>query len=238
MAVDFFVKVPVDRIVEKRVEVPVDRIVKVRVPVEKIVEKRVEVPVEKIVKVRVPVEKIVEKRVEVPVDRVVEKLVEAPQQCYPPCLYPIRFVADMGYLRLSDPADYGFGRIGAEYALNQRLSFLGMIGGAAKFDGSDGEDAWLIDLMVQYNVLFLRVADVWNPVFLGFGLGGWMSSDGDDDIASEDSDVDIIAQIGAQIFGHPDGFNTSIFLEARSGVDELDSLSQYGRFGVGLRFRF
>jgi predicted flap endonuclease-1-like 5' DNA nuclease len=51
---------PVEKIVEKRVEIPVDRIV------EKIVEKRVEVPVEK----------IVEKRIEVPVDRIVEKIVE------------------------------------------------------------------------------------------------------------------------------------------------------------------
>ncbi len=60
---------PVERIVEKRVEVPVEKIVEriVEVPVEKIVEKLVEVPVEKIVekRVEVPVEKIVEKRVEV-----------------------------------------------------------------------------------------------------------------------------------------------------------------------------
>lgn len=73
---------PVEKIVEKRVEVPVEKIVekiiekRVEVPVEKIVEKivekRVEVPVEKIV------EKIVEKRVEVPVEKVVEKIVEVP----------------------------------------------------------------------------------------------------------------------------------------------------------------
>jgi len=47
-------------------------------PVEKIVEKRVEVPVEKIVekRVEVPVEKIVEKIVEVPVEKIVEKIIE------------------------------------------------------------------------------------------------------------------------------------------------------------------
>ena len=71
---------PVEKIVEKRVEVPVEKIVekRVEVPVEKIVEKRVEVPVEKIVekRVEVPVEKIVEKRVEVPVEKIVEKIVE------------------------------------------------------------------------------------------------------------------------------------------------------------------
>ncbi len=188
---------------------------------------------------------IVEKIVEVPgperivpgPERIVEKMVEAPPQCCPPCVYPVRFVADMGYLRLSDPADFGFGRIGVEYAFNQRLSFLGMIGGAAKADGTDGDDAWLVDFMLQYNLFFLQVGDAWNPVFLGFGLGGWMSN-GDDDIDSEDSDIDIIAQVGAQIFGHPDSFNTSVFFEARSGIDETDKLSQYGRFGAGLRFRF
>ena len=171
------------------------------------------------------------------VEKVVEKIVEGPAPCCPECVYPIRFVADMGYLRLSDPADFGFGRIGVEYAFNQRLSFLGMIGGAAKADGTDGDDAWLIDFMLQYNIFFMQVADTWNPVFLGFGLGGWMSN-GDDDIDSEDSDIDIIAQIGTQIYGHPDSFNTSVFFEARSGIDEFDDLSMYGRFGAGLRFRF
>ncbi len=170
-------------------------------------------------------------------DRIVEKLVEAPEKCCPPCIYPIRYVADAGYLRLSDPADFGFGRIGVEYAFNQRLSFLGMIGGATKVDGNDGDDAWLVDFMLQYNMFFMRMGDAWNPVFVGFGLGGWMS-DGDDDIDSEDSDIDIIAQVGAQLFGHPDRFNTSIFFEARSGIDETDKLSEYGRFGAGLRFRF
>ncbi|WP_446011503.1 IMCp domain-containing protein [Candidatus Electrothrix sp.] len=224
-----------ERIVEKVVEVPgPERIVEKTVPgPERIVEKVVEVPVEKIVKVPGP-----ERIVKVPgPERIVEKVVEAPPQCCPPCIYPIRYVADAGYLRLSDPADFGFGRIGVEYAFNQRLSFLGMIGGATKADGSDGDDAWLVDLMVQYNLAFMKMGEAWNPIFLGFGLGGWMS-DGDDDIDSEDSDIDIIAQVGAQLFGHPDHFNTSVFLEARSGIDEIDSLSEYGRFGAGLRFRF
>jgi len=65
-------EVPVEKIVEKVVEVPVEKIVEVPVEVEKIVEKevKVEVPVE--------VEKIVEKEVvkEVPVEMVVEKVVE------------------------------------------------------------------------------------------------------------------------------------------------------------------
>jgi len=222
-----------ERIVEVKVPGP-ERVVEVPGP-ERVVEVKVPGP-ERVVEVKVPGP---ERIVKVPGPTVVKEVVKevpGPAPCCPECIYPLRFVADMGYLRLSDPADYGFGRIGAEYALNQRLSFLGMIGGATKSDGNDGEDAWLIDLMVQYNLFFLRVGDTWNPVFLGFGLGGWMS-DGDDDIDSEDSDVDIIAQIGAQIFNYQE-FNTSLFFEARSGIDETDDLSKYGRFGVGLRFRF
>lgn len=60
-----YVKVPVEKIVEKEV-------VK-EVPVEKVVTKTVEVPVEKVVIVEKPVEKIVEKKVEVPVEKVVVK---------------------------------------------------------------------------------------------------------------------------------------------------------------------
>ncbi|MCI5148011.1 MAG: hypothetical protein D3916_01140 [Candidatus Electrothrix sp. MAN1_4] len=237
------IKEPVEVI--KEVEVPgPERIVQVPGP-----ERIVEVPgPERIVKVPGP-ERIVqvpgpERIVQVPgperVKEVIKEVkvpVEAPAPCCPECIYPIRYVADAGYLRLSDPADFGFGRIGVEYAFNQRLSFLGMLGGATKSDGSDGEDAWLIDFMLQYNLAYMQMGDAWNPIFLGFGLGGWMS-DGDDDIDSEDSDIDIIAQVGAQLFGHPDSFNTSVFLEARSGIDELGSLSKYGRFGAGLRFRF
>ena len=53
---------------EIRVEVPVEKIV------EKLVEVRVEVPVEKIV------EKTIEQRVEVPVEKIVEKTIEVPTQ--------------------------------------------------------------------------------------------------------------------------------------------------------------
>jgi hypothetical protein len=75
--------VPVEKIVEKRIEIPVEKIVtvekRVEIPVDRIVEKRVEVKVDKIIekRVEVPVERIVEKRIEVPVDRVVhvEKIV-------------------------------------------------------------------------------------------------------------------------------------------------------------------
>ncbi|MCI5225944.1 MAG: hypothetical protein D3918_04595 [Candidatus Electrothrix sp. AX2] len=208
---------------QRIVEVPgPQRIVEVPGP-----QRIVEVPgPERIVRVPGP-ERIV--KVKVPVG--------TSPQCCPSCVYPIRYVVDAGYLRMSDPANFGFGRIGVEYAFNQRLSFLGMIGGAIKADGSDGDDAWLLDFMLQYNMFFMRIKDKWNPVFFGFGLGGWMS-DGDDNIESEDSDIDIIAQVGTQIFGDPESFNTSLFLEARSGIDEMNKVSEYGRFGIGVRLRF
>ena len=68
-------EVPVEKVVEKVVEVPVEKVVEkiVEVPVEKIVEKIVKVPVEKVVVKEVPVEKIVERVVEVPVEKVVVK---------------------------------------------------------------------------------------------------------------------------------------------------------------------
>ena len=73
-------EVPVEKIVEKVVEVPVEKIVEVPVEVEKIVEKevKVEVPVEveKIVEKEVVKEVPVEKIVEVPVEKVVEKVIE------------------------------------------------------------------------------------------------------------------------------------------------------------------
>jgi len=150
---------------------------------------------------------------------------------------PLRFIGDIGYLRLSDPADFAFGRIGVEYKpytymdnAFKNVSFLAMVGAAPKVSGSDGADALLVDVFAQYN---------WSQGFDGFiglGLGGWIS-DGDDDLDSEDTDIDILANIGARVYGDPDEFNISIFLEARNAVDELDSISQYGRFGIGLRFQ-
>ncbi|MCI5225000.1 MAG: hypothetical protein D3924_20610, partial [Candidatus Electrothrix sp. AR4] len=150
---------------------------------------------------------------------------------------PFRFIADLGYLRLSDPADYAFGRVGVEFKpyadmdnAFKDISFIAMIGAAPKLDGSEGDDALLIDAFVQYN---------WSQGFDGFiglGLGGWISA-GDDEIESEDTDLDILANIGARVYGDPDDFNISLFLEARNAVDELDTYDQHGRYGIGLRFQ-
>ena len=46
------------------------------------------------------------------------------------------------------------------------------------------------------------------------------------------------ADVGYLLFGSPDRSNTSLFLEARLPVDELDDANEYGRCGLGLRFRF
>ncbi|MCI5196809.1 MAG: hypothetical protein D3919_11415 [Candidatus Electrothrix sp. AW5] len=219
----------------KRVEVPgperivpgPERIIEVPGP-ERIVEipgpERIVPGPERIVEVPVPgPERIVpgpERIVEVKVP------VKGPPLCCPSCDSPIRYVFDGGYFFLpEDKSDFAFGRIGLEYAFNQRLSFLGMVGGTT--DAENGDDIWLIDLMLQYNMYS------WNPVFFGFGLGGW-----NNDLNFQDSDIDVIAQFGFQIFGHPESFDTSLFVEARSGIDDFDNFGDEGRFGVGLRFRF
>jgi hypothetical protein len=151
--------------------------------------------------------------------------------------FGFRFVADAGYLHQSDPADYLMLRAGVEQSLSSRLSFLAMIGGAPQLSDGDGDDAFLIDFLLQYDWFRFRLGNHWSQSFVGVGLGGWITS-GDDALEGEDTDVDMIANIGARIHGQPDAFNTSLFLEVRSAVDELDDLSNYGRFGAGLRFRF
>jgi hypothetical protein len=148
----------------------------------------------------------------------------------------LRFVGDIGYLRLSDPADYLFARLGVEYSpftgsSLENISFLAMVGAAPKLSGSDGDDALLIDVIAQYN---------WSKAFDGFvglGLGAWIT-DNNNDLDSDDSDIDLITNIGARVYGKSDDFNVSVFLEARNAVDELSDISQYGRFGAGLRFQY
>lgn len=150
---------------------------------------------------------------------------------------PLRFIGDIGYLRLSDPADYLFARLGVEYSPfadtpYENLSFLALVGAAPKLSGSDGDDALLLDTFVQYN---------WSDSFDGFiglGFGVWMT-DNDSDLDSDDTDLDFLANIGAQVYSDPnDDFSISVFLEARNAIDELSDMSKYGRFGIGLRFQY
>jgi hypothetical protein len=151
--------------------------------------------------------------------------------------YGFRFVADVGYLHQSDPADYLLLRAGVEHSVSNRLSFLAMVGGAPHLDGTDGDDAILLDFLLQYDWFRFMFGNQWSQAFVGVGLGGWITS-GDDNLEAEDTDIDLIANIGARIYGRPETFNASLFLEARSGLDELDTLGEYGRFGAGLRMRF
>ncbi|WP_420208330.1 hypothetical protein [Candidatus Electronema sp. JC] len=151
--------------------------------------------------------------------------------------YGFRFVADVGYLHQSDPADYLLLRAGVEHSLSRRLSLLAMVGGAPHLDGTDGDDAILVDFLLQYDWFRFMFGNQWSQAFVGVGLGGWITS-GDDNLEAEDTDVDLIANIGARIYGRPETFNASLFFEARSGLDELDTLGEYGRFGAGLRMRF
>lgn len=140
----------------------------------------------------------------------------------------VRFLADAGYFRQIDPAHHIFGRIGLEYEINEDFSVIGLIGGAPQIEGLDGKSAFLADLLGEYK---------FSRYFIDLGFGGWIT-DGNDDLKTENSQLDLIASVGARIFGEPEDFNTSVFFEVRSAPDELGELIDYGRFGLGLRFRF
>jgi hypothetical protein len=151
--------------------------------------------------------------------------------------YSFRFVTDAGYLHQSDPGDYLLLRAGIEHSLSERLSFLAMVGGAPHISGTDGDDALLVDFLLQYDWFRFMFGNQWSSAFVGVGMGGWITS-GNDKLDAEDTDVDVIANIGARIYGQPETFNASLFFEARSAVDEFDEIANYGRFGAGLRCRF
>lgn len=137
-------------------------------------------------------------------------------------------IVDLGYYRQFDPANYLFGRVGIEYRFTEEFSILGLVGGAPQVEGIDGESAFLADVLAEYK---------FSRYFIDLGIGAWIT-DGDDDLETEDSDLDIIAAFGARVYGEEEGFNASVFLEVRSAVDEMDGLIDYGRFGLGVRFRF
>lgn len=148
----------------------------------------------------------------------------------------VRFIADVGYYRQFDPAHYLFGRVGLEYKINEQFAILGLIGGAPKIEGYDGASAFTADLLGEYSF--------GSRYYVDLGIGGWIT-DGDDssddpnfDPRAEDSQLDLVAGFGARVYGEPEDFNASLFLEVRSAFDELGQLYDYGRFGVGVRFRF
>ena len=134
---------------------------------------------------------------------------------------PGNIVADLGYMHQPDPANYVLLRLGYRYPIHERISLLGMIGFAPVFRGDDDDDSFLIDLLANYH---------YNRMFFGAGIGFWTSSDNDR--------FDLILNAGYRIYGEPNRFNVSLFLEARGAVDELNELSDYGRIGGGLRMEF
>lgn len=130
-------------------------------------------------------------------------------------------VVDAGFSRQNDPASYLFARVGYEIPLIDKLSFIGFVGGSFRIGGEDGGSAFIADAMLDYHW--------WNRLSFGLGAGYW-SGDG--------GHVDAIANLGFLLFGEPNTFNGTLFIEGRSAIDEMDKISDQGRFGLGMRFRF
>jgi hypothetical protein len=128
---------------------------------------------------------------------------------------------DVGLSRQPDPANYVFARVGYEAPLFDRLYLMGLVGGAVRWMGNDGGSAFTADALLDYHWL--------GGFSFGLGAGYWSGNDGQ---------VDLLADVGFLVAGDPNSSNTELFLEARLPFDELGNVNEYGRFGVGLRFRF
>ena len=140
----------------------------------------------------------------------------------------LRMVGDVGYYRQFDPSNYLFARGGIEYRFSEQFSVLGMLGWAPEIHGKDGASAMIADVLAEYS---------FSRYFVDFGLGGWVTN-GDDDLDAEDSGLDLIAGFGAMVYGEPEKFNASLFVEMRSALDEMGDMDEFARFGAGVRFRF
>ncbi|MCK9174150.1 MAG: hypothetical protein M0O96_02565 [Desulforhopalus sp.] len=153
----------------------------------------------------------------------------------PECMAPVtvvkrtNFIADVGAYHMFDPGNWVFGRVGLEYRFDENWSVLGLAGYAQHVQGSDGASAVLVDVLGQYRV---------DRLFFNLGVGGWLSTNDDGDGDYDDTDADLIAGMGYRIYGEPDAFNASLFVEARSAFDELGSPVDSGRVGGGVRFNF
>ncbi len=135
-------------------------------------------------------------------------------------------IVDLGYAHQFDPADYFFGRVGYEHFFTDKVSVIGAIGGFARFEGDDGGSAFIADALVNYYVT--------EKMFVGGGVGLWI---GDDDTSDDDTEVDLIANMGYQVHESAGGLKTSLFFEGRCEADELVS-SLATRLGMGVRFQF
>jgi len=132
------------------------------------------------------------------------------------------FIADVGYARQFDPGNYLFARVGYEYPLADKVYILGMIGGYGHVEGEDGESAFIADAILEYR---------WTRFFVGLG-GGYWSGDG--------GKMDVIADLGYRLSLDENSLlgKTSLFLEARTPSDKIDSIRDDGQVGLGLRFTF
>jgi hypothetical protein len=135
--------------------------------------------------------------------------------------FPWGLVVDAGYSYQFDPASYLFGRIGYEFPLFDKLGLLAMVGGSFRVWGKDGGSAFIADAILDYHW--------WNRMSFGVGAGFWSGNGGQ---------MDLIANLGFLVYEKPNSFNTTLFLEARSKIDQLNNMHDQGRFGLGVRFRF
>ncbi|MDX9897077.1 MAG: hypothetical protein RBS34_16635 [Desulfofustis sp.] len=130
-------------------------------------------------------------------------------------------VLDLGYAHQFDPANYVFGRVGYEHPLTEKITVLGMVGGFARFEGDDGDDATFVaDALLNYYFS--------DKLYMGGGVGFWSGNDGE---------VDLIVNMGYQVHETAGGMKTSLFVEGRCFADDLVS-SDASRLGAGVRFRF
>lgn len=130
-------------------------------------------------------------------------------------------VVDFGMSHQFDPASYVFGRVGYELPITERISALGLVGGFARFDGDDGDEAvFTADALMNFYFT--------DKLFAGAGVGFWSGNDGK---------VDLIANVGYQIYEKPNVMKISLFVEGRSEADDLLA-SRASRLGAGVRFHF
>ena len=132
------------------------------------------------------------------------------------------FLVDAGLAYTFDPASYAFARVGYELPLTDNLYLMGLVGGFGHFHGDRGESAFVADVILDYH---------WSRFSLGFGGGYWSGNGGK---------MDLIADLGYRLSEDTASMlsRTSLFLEARSAVDELGSMRDQARFGLGVRYRF
>ncbi len=142
-------------------------------------------------------------------------------------------VAAVGFTHLIDPGNFVTLRGGLEYWLNEDVSVMGLLGYNIHIDGNQGDDALSADLLALYH---------FSRYYIGAGVGWWNMDDDSYDLHQREildgSNLDLIVQAGARVYGEPDGFNVSLFGEARAFADSLDELDVSSRFTAGVLFHF